>query len=121
MEAEWLANIYDYVSYSPMPPEMFFLKEFQLAADLGFIRFGLTLGSSNYSYLSHWKFEDYWGDWEEDRDYDLSMVPMIYISLSTYPLRLSNSNLPFRFFLGGCIGFVTEDLHEGDEPGTWPG
>jgi hypothetical protein len=94
-------------SFSPMPSKVFFSGEFHLVADIAFLRFGMSIGSSKYSYTAHWHYETLWGDIDEDMDYDLSLIPFS-ISIAVYPLRFKNPNSPLQLFVGVCSQGVND-------------
>jgi hypothetical protein len=81
--------------YMGLPNDLY--PEFQIEADLAFIRAGVTAGFI-YREYREW---DWWGDYFYDEK--LLYMPLT-ADLALMPLRFFASRSPFQIYLGGCAG-----------------
>lgn len=83
----------------------FFYKEFQIIADLGVFRAGLTFGGASYS----WHVDNMIGG-----NGDLSFKPSAFLfNLAFFPFRLKSPDIPVKFYAGLCAGAGLGDLSPG--------
>jgi hypothetical protein len=83
----------------------FFYKEFQVIADLGDFRAGLTFGGGSYS----WHVNNLIGG-----NGDISFKPSAFLfHLAFFPFRLKSPDMPVKFYAGLCAGAGLGDLSPG--------